>query len=142
VAALAEGTDAADLVAPPDSAGRERVEQHLAQLAALHLGASTRAVVGFVQQDRPVPVEDPHRLAPLQDETPELIHQGRRLQGQLAVVIVDVEHPALRPRRRGGLRLADRRRDAVDMEDPGKRQPAEARTDDRDRGMHPDPSLA
>jgi hypothetical protein len=100
VAAPAEGPGGADLAAPPDGPGRERVEQHLPQLAALHLGAAARAVVGLVEQDGPVPVEDPHRLTALQDESAELVRQTRRPQGRLAVVLVDVEHPALGARRR------------------------------------------
>jgi len=136
VAVLAEGTGAADLVAPPDGAGRERVEQHLTQLAALHLRAATCAVVGFVEHDGPVPVEDPHRLAALQDEAAELVHQAGCLEGELPVVVVDVEHPALHARHRGRLRLVDRGRDSVDMQHAGEGEAAESGADDRDCGVH------
>ncbi len=98
VAPVAEGTDTADLVPPPDRAGRERVEQDPAQLTALHLGAFALAVV--VEQYGPVRGEDAGRLAAFQDEGAELVGQPRRLQCGLAGGPVYVEHPALRAGRR------------------------------------------
>ena len=136
MAARGEGAHAADLVPPPDGAGRERLEQDPAELTALHLGAATRAVVGLFEQDVPVPVEDPHRLAARQDEAAELLGEARRREGRLAGVVVDVEHPALRPRGRGRFRLVDRDRDVVDVQDAGEREAAESGADDRDGGMH------
>jgi len=141
VPALAQGARAGHPVTPPDGPGRERVEQRAAQLAAQHLGAPTRTVVGLLEQDGPAPVEEPHRLTARQDEGAELVHQSRRLQCRLAGVVMDVEHPALRPRGGGGLRLVDRGRDAVDMEDTGQGQPAEAGADDRDVSGHDDSLL-
>ncbi len=128
---LAKGADAAGLVPPPNGAGRERVEQDPSQLAPLHLGASARAVVGVVEQDGSAPVEDPCRLAALQDEAAEVVDQACRPECRLAVVVVDVEHPALRARRRGGLRLVERGRDSVDVQDTGEREAAQPGADDR-----------
>ncbi len=89
-------------------------------------GSSSRTV--------PSGVENPRRLAALQDEAAELLGQAGRLEGGLAVVVVDVEHPALGARGRRGLRLVDRGRDAVDVQDAGQDESAEAGADDRDVG--------
>ena len=87
---------------------------------------------GLVEQDGAVRVEDPHRLAALVDDGAELVDQAGRLEGELPVVLVDVEHAALRARRRRGLGLVDRGRDAVDVQDAGEREAAESGADDRD----------
>ncbi len=83
-----------------------------------------------------MPVEHAQRLAALVDETEELVVETGVLQGELPVVVVDVEHAALRTGGGRGLRLVDRGRYAVDVQDPGERQPAEPRADDRDGGGH------
>jgi len=54
----------------------------------------------------------------------------RCLECELAVVFVDIEHATLRSRVRRGFGFVNDRGYAVDMQDPGKRQPAEPRTDD------------
>lgn len=136
VTAPGQGTDARGLAAPLDGVAGERVEQDLPQLAALYLGACARAVVGLVEQDGPVPVEQPYRLAALQDEATELVHQAGCVEGELAVAFVDVEHSALRTGRRGGLCLVDRDREAVEVQDTGQDEPAESGADDRDRSVH------
>lgn len=100
MAAVAERTGTADLVTPPHGAGRERVEQNLPQVAALHLRASTGPVVGPVEPDGAVRVEDPQCLAALQNNGPELVRQPGRLDRELPVVVVDVQQSALGARRR------------------------------------------
>jgi len=70
-------------------------------------------------------------LASLHDEVAELVHQVGCLEGELPVVVVDVEHSALHARCRRGLSLIHRDRDAVDVQDAGKAESAEASTDDR-----------
>lgn len=119
-----------------DGTGRERVEQELAQFAALHLGPSAGAVVGLVVADGAVAVEDPHLLAAFEDEVAELRHQAGRLDRDLAVVVVDVEHAALRAGHRRGFGLVDRGRDAVDVQDAGQGESTEAGADDCDWGAH------
>jgi hypothetical protein len=119
-------------VTPADSALRQRVDQHLPQVGALHLGTPARAVVGLVEQNCAVGLQDPHGLAALQDQALELGHQVGGLDGELAVVVVDVEHSALRPRRRRVLCLVDSGLDAVDVQHAGEREAAESGTDDRD----------
>ena len=133
-----EATNIADLVPPPDGALPERVEQHLPQLTALHLGTPARAVVRFLEQDIPLLVQPPHRLTALQDDAAELVHQTGRLYSKQAVVVMDVEHPALRARRWRGFRLVDRCRDAVNVQDAGEREAAESGTDDRHVSSHAD----
>ena len=102
----------------------------------MHFGASPHAVVGHVQQYGCVLVEDPEGLAALEDEPAELVGQACRVEGRLAAVVVDVQHPALGTRRRRRLRLVDGDRDAVDVQDAGEREAAEAGADDRDVGAH------
>ena len=136
MAALAEGPHAADLAPPLHDAVRERVQQHLPQLAARHLGTLARAVVGPVEQDSPGPVQDPVGLAAGQDEAAELPGQAGRLERWLAVPGVDVKQPALGARRRRGLRFIDRDRDAVHVQDAGQDETAEASSDDGDRCSH------
>jgi hypothetical protein len=55
---------------------------------------------------------------------------------ELPVVLVDIELAALGAGLRRGLRLVDRRGDAVDVEDAGEGEAAEARADDRDGCRH------
>ncbi len=98
MAALAQCPRTGHLAPPPDRAARERVEQQVPQLAALHLGTLAGAVVGSVEQDGPVRVEDPVGLAAFEDECAEPLGQARRLQRRLAGPGVDVEHPALAAR--------------------------------------------
>lgn len=62
--------------------------------AALHLGAGTGPVVGFVEQDGGVRGQDARRPAAREDEIAELPHQVGRGEGRLAVVLVDVEMPS------------------------------------------------
>ena len=140
MAAVAQGTDGTHLVTPPDGALGQGVEQHPAQVAALHLGTPSAAVVGFVEQDGAVRGEDPGGLAALEDQAAELLRQARGRQRRLTVVLVDVEHPALGARGRGRLRLVDGDRDAVDVQDAGQDESAEAGSDDRDVGAHRDSS--
>ena len=64
--------------------------------------------------------------------------QAGRLQRELPVVVVDVEQAALRAGLGRGLGLVDRRRDAVDVQDAGEREAAEAGADDRDGCRHGD----
>jgi len=60
--------------------------------------------------------------------------QRRGLEPQLAAVVVDVQQAALGSDAGAGLRLIDRRGDAVDMQDTRERQSTEAGTDDGDAG--------
>ena len=59
------GCDAGELLAPLDRLRGQRVEQDPPQVAAEHLGAPARAVVGLVEQHRAVLVEHARRLAAL-----------------------------------------------------------------------------
>ena len=98
----------------------------------MHLGATAAAVVGLVEKDRAVRVEHPRSLAALVDDSAELVEEAGRLQRELSVVVVDVEHSALRARIRGRIGLVDGGGDAVDVQNASERQPAEAGADDRD----------
>ena len=139
MAALAEGSHAADLAPPMHDAVRKRVQQHLPQLAARHLGTLARAVVGPVEQNRPGPVQNPVGLAARQHEATELPGQAGRLERRLAVPGVDVKQPALGPCRPRGLCFIDRDRDAVHVQDAGQDETAEASSDDGDRCSHRGP---
>ncbi len=116
------------------------VEQDPAQVAAEHLGTPGRAVVGLVEQHRAVLVEHARRLAALVDDRAELVGEAGRFERELPVVLVDVELAALRAGLRRGLRLVDRRGDAVDVQDACEGEAAEARADDRDWCRHHVPS--
>ena len=85
----------------------------------------------------PSRVEHARGLAARVDERAELVEQAGGAQRRLAVVLVDVEHAALRARVGRGLGLEDGGGDAVDVEDAREHQPAEAGADDRD-GMFMD----
>ena len=62
--------------------GGQGVEQDPPQVAAKHLGATARAVVGLLEQDRAVPVEHARGLAALMDDRAELVDEaGRRERG-------------------------------------------------------------
>lgn len=126
---------------PAHDAVRKRVQQHLPQLAARDLGALARAVVGAVEQHGPCPVQDPVGLAAGQDEVAEPLEQAGGLERRLAVVGVDVQQPALGARGRRGLRFVDRDRDAVQVQDAGQDEAAEACSDDRDGCSHRAPPI-
>jgi hypothetical protein len=66
------------------------------------------------------------------DEVAEPVVQACRVEGELPVVFVDVELAALCAGPGRGLGLVDGRRDAVDVQDAGEREPAEPSADDRD----------
>ena len=123
-------------LSPLDRLGGQGVEQDPPQVAAKHLGTPTGAVVGLVEQHRAVLVEHARGLAALVDDRAELVGEAGRFERELPVVLVDVELAALRAGLRRGLRLVDRRGDAVDVEDAGEGEAAEARADDRDWCRH------
>jgi hypothetical protein len=56
-------------------------------------------------------------------------------QSELAVVIVNIQQPALRSRIGRRFRLVDRRVNSVDVQDARERQAAEAGTNDCDLGI-------
>ncbi len=93
--AAAERPDGGDLVPPPDRAGGQGVEQDPPQGTPVHFRTPAGAVVGLVVQDRSVLVEHARGLAALVDDAEEFLEQPGRLEGQLPVVVVDVEHAAL-----------------------------------------------
>jgi hypothetical protein len=124
------------LAAPLDRPRRQGVEQDAPQVAAEHLGTPAGAVVGIVEQHRAVGVDYARRLAALVDDRAELAGQAGRRERALPVVLVHVELAALRAGRGRGLRLVDRRGDAVNVQHAGEGEAAEARADDRDWGGH------
>ncbi len=70
------------------------------------------------------------------DEVEEGLEESCGLEGDLAVVLVDVEQSALGPRARRDFGFVDRRRNSMEMENPGEGQAAETGADDRDGGRH------
>jgi hypothetical protein len=93
---VAERPDIGDPAAPLDRPARQGVEQDPAQVAAQHLWAPTRAVVGLVEQHRAMPVQHARSLAARVDDRVESVGEAGRLQRQLPVVRMDVEMAALR----------------------------------------------
>lgn len=141
MAAVAKGAGGGDLVAPAHGAGGQGVQQELPQRAAQHLGPRAVAVVGLLEHEGFVLVEHAQCLTALVDETEERVEETGVLEGELPVVVVDVEHAALGAGAGRGLRLVDGDRNAVDVQDPGERQPAEPGADDRDGCGHGATSL-
>ncbi len=122
-----------------DGAVGQRAEQQIAQLAAVHLRTVTGLVVRRGHVHRAVGAEQTHGLTALVDERAETVVQTGRVQRLLPVLRVDVEHAALRTGRGRRLQFEDRRLDAVDVQDAGGGEAAEAAADDRDgvvRGAH------
>src|SRR5271168_3952273 len=89
----AERRDRADFLPPHDRLLRQRLEEEVAQIATTHFGAPPLPVVRLVEQDRALRIEDAVGLAPLVDEREERLVEAGVLEGELAVVVVDVEHP-------------------------------------------------
>gem|GEM_PF-1768494 len=98
--AVAKGMDTCNLVAPPDRTGRKGVEKDLPQFATEHLRATAGAVVGLIGQYRPILVKLPYGLTSMENQTLKFFCQACHPQSDLSIVIVDIEHPTLRPRRR------------------------------------------
>jgi AcrR family transcriptional regulator len=134
--AVADGPGSGDLVTPPDRALGQRVEQDPAQVTAQHLGAPPGAVVGLVEQHRAVLVEHPRRLATLVDDRAELVDEPGRVERGPAVVLVNVELSALRACPGRGIGVVHRGLDAVDVQNAGEGEAAQAGTDDRDSCAH------
>ena len=57
----------------------------------------------------------PEVIAVRDNDATELVEEARRLERELAVVVVDVEHPALRASLRRRVGLMDREGNAVDV---------------------------
>jgi hypothetical protein len=136
VAAVAQRRDRGQLLAPLDRPGGQGFEQDPPQVAAEHLGTPAGAVVGLLEQQGAVRVEHAGGLGALVDDGVELVGEAGRGQGGLPVVLVQVELAALGPGLRRRLRLVDRGRDAVDVQDAGQGEAAQARPDDCDRCCH------
>ena len=84
-----------------------------------------------------MPVEHARGLATLVDDGAERLREAGRRERGLPIWLMDVELAALRPSARRRLGLVDRRGDAMDVENAGEDEPAEAGADDCD-GFHPD----
>src|ERR1700722_18776443 len=69
------------------------------------------------------------------DDSTEFFVEASRLQRELTVILVDVEHPALRARRRRRIGFVDGGLDAVNAENASESEAAEAGADDGD-GVH------
>ncbi len=131
MAAGAERRDADELASPPDRPVGQGLEQDAAQVAARHLGPAAGAVVGLLEQHRAVRSSTRVASPPSMDDRAERVGQAGGRERRLAVLLVDVEHAALRAASARGLGLVDRRRDAVEMQDAGEHEAAEAGADDR-----------
>jgi hypothetical protein len=113
VSPTAERAHGGELRPPPDRVLRQRVQQEVPQPAAVHLGPATLAGVALLEQDGRVLVEDPDRLTAGVDQPPEPRAQTRCPQGDLARVVVDVEHAALGAGSPGRLEVEQRGVDPV-----------------------------
>jgi AcrR family transcriptional regulator len=81
-------------------------------------------------------VEHALRAAALVDDRAIGLSQPSDLEGELTVVLVQVELAALGASLAGGVRVVDGDRDTVDVQDPGQGEPAETGPDDRDWSGH------
>lgn len=134
-AGVGDRVDGEGFVAPVDGAGGLRVDQEVAELAAVDLGAFQLALVVVLPQDGSGVAQDAHRLTTAVDDRRERVPQARSVDGFLPVVVVDVEHAALDAGVPVGLELEHCRRDAVNVQDSGGHQPAETAAEDGDRVM-------
>ncbi len=117
--ALAETPGPGDLAAPADRAPGQGVEQHAPQVRTLRFGPASRTVVALFEKDLAILSRSARRLASFKDDGVELFRQAGGLQSELPVVVVDVEHPALCPRIRGGFGFIDLDGKAVDVQNTG-----------------------
>ena len=110
------GRTSATLRPPLDRRIGQGVDQDPAQVAPHHLGTPAGARV--VEQHRAVPVEAPATPSPaLVDDGAERVGEAGRFERALPVLLVNIKLAALRAGRLRGVRLVDRRRDAVEVED-------------------------
>jgi hypothetical protein len=135
VTPIAQRTGAGGLDAPADHAVGQGVQEQVAQLAAIDLRAPARAVVGLLQDDVGVVVQQPHRLPALMNDLAERLVQVGGVQRDLPVLLVDVEHAALGSDVSAGLQVEHRGLDAASVQDTRQGQAAEAGADDRDGVM-------
>jgi AcrR family transcriptional regulator len=135
MAAVAHWADGRDLASPLNGPVRERVEQDASKVAAIHLRSTAVAVVGLVEKHRTVQVQYPSGLPAVMDDSAEFVEQSCRLERELSVVLMDVEHSPLRARIRRCLGFVDGGFDAVDVKNSRESEAAEACANDGN-GVH------
>ena len=94
------------------------------------------AVVGFVEQSLAVRTQDASRFASLVNDGAELFRQPGRGEGNLPVLLVDVELPALSAHIGRGVGLVHRGGDSLNVQYSCQHQAAESCTDDRNGCVH------
>jgi hypothetical protein len=129
---FAERRDLGEALAPLDRLCGQGFDEDPTEIAAKHLGSPSRAVVALLEHNRAMPIEHARRLTALMNDGAKRIGEAGRGKCGLAIALMDVELAALRasPGRRLG--FVDRRGNAVDVQDAGEDETAEARANDRE----------
>ena len=122
--------DVDELLSPANGACRERVDEEVAQPAAVDLGPVAGPLV--LVNERTAPVENARRLGPDVHDAQKRIVEARCVKRRLSGREVNVELASLRPRRRRRIQVVDRGGDPADVEDVGQGQTAEASPHDCD----------
>jgi hypothetical protein len=135
VQSVAERVNGSELAPPLQGALGQGLEQDAPQLTARHFGACSAPLVRLVEQDFAVRVDHSRRLPACVNDSAEPFVKASRLQGELTVVLVNVEHPTLRAGRRRRIGFENAGFDAVDLENASKNQASEAGANDCD-AMH------
>ena len=123
---------------PTDCTGRKGIQQNTTKVYPGYLRSATISLVGLIQQDVGVFVEDILRLSLSLDEAEELLEESCRLECELPVVFMDIEQAALSTCVCRSFRFLDRRGNSMNVEHTRKRQSAEPSTDDRDWSLDND----
>jgi hypothetical protein len=110
----------------------QRVDQHLAKVAPVDFGTLAGVAARVVEQDLAVLVDDAFGVFAGADETQEGVEEPGGFQGDLTVVFVDIEQPALRSDAGRGLGFVDRGGNAMKMQDTREDEAAKAGADDGD----------
>jgi hypothetical protein len=132
VPALAKRCDASEFLPPLDRLHGQGLKEYPPKVAPEDLGSATCAVVGLLEHQCALPVEDTRGLPTLVDDRTERIGEAGGRERGLPILFMDVELAALCASARRRLGLVDRRGYAVDMKDAGENEPAEAGADGRD----------
>ena len=126
--------DGDETMIPADEIGRDGVEEHLAEVAAVDFGAVSAGDVGLAEVEDAVFVVDVGLLVFVAGDALELRGEVGGGDGVLAGVSVHVERAALVADGGAGFALEDGDGNVVEVEDAGEDEAAGAGSDDGDAG--------
>ena len=127
------GDDTGCFVSPAHSAGRQRVDEYVPQLATVYFRPSAGRAARPIEQHLALRIHDAFRVLGGADECTKGVVQIGAPQAQLAGVRFDVEQTALATYLRGDLSFIHLCWDTMKVQGAGENEATESGADDRSR---------